>query len=143
MKYGTMVRELSGIASELSGIANELADLAEKLNKAEAAAPEIKIKVPEKVAESTPTEPALLQKAMLSVEEAGELLGVSRQLTYQLARRDDFPCLRIGRRMLIPRHKLIEWVDNHCGGKVVLKPEKDALKLAGIQNKINCLIMLR
>ena len=127
MKYGEIAEELSRFATELSesvselnGIIRELTDLAKKLNRIEATIPDIKIKVPEKVAESTPAEPVLPQPAMLSVEEAGELLGVSRQVAYQLARRDDFPCLRIGRRMLIPRHKLIEWVDNHCGGEVAL-----------------------
>ncbi len=106
------------IAKELCGIARELTDLAERLNRIEAAAPVVK--VPVRTPESTPAEPAQPQKTMLSVEEAGEMLGISRQLAYQLARRDDFPCLRIGRRMLIPRSKLIEWVDNHCGQEVIL-----------------------
>ena len=57
----------------------------------------------------------LTEEQKKKVEEAGEMLGISRQLAYQLANRDDFPCLRIGRRLLIPRSKLIEWVDNHCG----------------------------
>lgn len=127
MRYGTIARELNGFASELGGFASELSklaleltDLADKLNRIETATPEIRIQLPEKVTEGTPVEPILPLKGMLSVEEAGELLGVSRQLAYQLARRDDFPCLRIGRRMLIPRHKLIEWVDNHCGREMIL-----------------------
>lgn len=106
------------IAKELCGIARELTDLAERLNKIEAATPVIRFSG--KVAESPPSEAAQPQKMMLSVEEAGELLGVSRQLAYQLANRDDFPCLRIGRRMLIPRNKLLEWVNNHCGQEVIL-----------------------
>ena len=57
----------------------------------------------------------LTEEQKKKVEEAGEMLGISRQLAYQLANRDDFPCLRIGRRLLIPRSKLIEWVDNHYG----------------------------
>lgn len=111
MRYGD-------IAKELYGIAHELTDLAERLNKSEAAIPAIR--VPDKTLESSPAEFAQPPKAMLSVEEAGELLGISRQLAYQLANRDDFPCLRIGRRMLIPRNKLLEWVDNHCGQEVIL-----------------------
>ena len=103
MRYGD-------IAKELCGIARELTDLAERLSKIEAATPEVNLA-------SGAEQP---QKTMLSVEEAGEMLGISRQLAYQLANRDDFPCLRIGRRMLIPRSKLIEWVDNHCGQEVIL-----------------------
>ena len=111
MRYGD-------IAKELCGIARELTDLAERLNKIDAATPVIK--VPVKAPESAPAESAQPQKTMLSVGEAGEMLGISRQLAYQLANRDDFPCLRIGKRMLIPRSKLIEWVDNHCGQEVIL-----------------------
>ena len=98
------------IAKELCGIARELTDLAERLSKIEAATPEINLA-------SGADQP---QKTMLSVEEAGEMLGISRQLAYQLANRDDFPCLRIGRRLLIPKSRLIEWVDNHCGQEVIL-----------------------
>ena len=101
-----MLLKYGDIAKELCGIARELTDLAERLNRIEAATPEINLA-------SGADQP---QKTMLSVEEAGEMLGISRQL----ANRDDFPCLRIGRRMLIPRSKLIEWVDNHCGQEVIL-----------------------
>ena len=98
MKYGDIARELCGIARELM-------NLAERLSKIEADTP--------KINPSFDTEQS--QKLMLSVEEAGELLGVSRQIAYQLIHRDDFPCLRIGRRALVPRHKLVEWINNHCG----------------------------
>ena len=108
--WGVYVLKYGDIAKELCGIARELTDLAERLNRIEAATPEINLA-------SGADQP---QKTMLSVEEAGEMLGISRQLAYQLANRDDFPCLRIGRRLLIPRSKLIEWVDNHCGQEVIL-----------------------
>ena len=111
MRYGD-------IAKELYGIARELTDLAERLNKIEAATPVIR--VPGNALEKSSAESAQPQKMMLSVEEAGKMLSISRQLAYQLANRDDFPCLRIGRRLLIPRSKLIEWVDNHCGQEVIL-----------------------
>ena len=101
-----MLLKYGDIAKELCGIARELTDLTERLNRIEAATPEINLA-------SGADQP---QTTLLSVEEAGEMLGISRQL----ANRDDFPCLRIGRRMLIPRSKLIEWVDNHCGQEVIL-----------------------
>ena len=46
------------------------------------------------------------EKLTLSVEEAGKLLGVSRQVAYQLIHREDFPTLHIGRRILVPRKQL-------------------------------------
>ena len=51
------------------------------------------------------------EKLTLSVEEAGKLLGVSRQIAYQLSRRADFPTLHIGRRVLVPRKQLEAWMD--------------------------------
>lgn len=56
------------------------------------------------------------EKLTLSVEEAGKLLGVSRQVAYQLSRRDDFPTLHIGRRVLVPRKQLEAWMDRNVSG---------------------------
>ncbi len=56
------------------------------------------------------------EKLTLSVEEAGKLLGVSRQVAYQLSRRSDFPTLHIGRRVLVPRKQLEEWMDRNVTG---------------------------
>ena len=61
----------------------------------------------------------MTEKLTLSVEEAGKLLGVSRQIAYQLSRRADFPTLHIGRRVLIPRKQLEEWMDRHVTGAEV------------------------
>lgn len=48
---------------------------------------------------------------VLTVEEAGEQLRISRSLAYQLARRfldtggrEGLPVLKLGRRMVVPRH---------------------------------------
>ena len=41
--------------------------------------------------------------AILTVEEAGRLLGIGRGLAYEAARRGDIPTLRIGRRLVVPR----------------------------------------
>ena len=56
----------------------------------------------------------MTEKLTLSVEEAGKLLGVSRQVAYQLSRRSDFPTLHIGRRVLVPKKQLEEWMDRNC-----------------------------
>ena len=56
------------------------------------------------------------EKLTLNLEEAGKLLGVSRQTAYLLTRRSDFPVLRIGRRILSPRKQLETWMDRHVNG---------------------------
>ncbi len=47
-------------------------------------------------------------KLTVSVEEAAELLGISRTLAYVLAARGELPVLRFGRRIVIPRRRLEE-----------------------------------
>lgn len=56
------------------------------------------------------------EKLTLSVEEAGKLLGVSRQVAYQLIHRPDFPTLHIGRRVLVPKKQLEVWMDRNVNG---------------------------
>jgi excisionase family DNA binding protein len=46
----------------------------------------------------------------LTVEQAAELLGVSRGLAYEAARRGQLPTIRLGRRLLVPRWRLLELV---------------------------------
>ena len=59
----------------------------------------------------------MTEKLTLSVEEAGKLLGVSRQVAYQLIHRADFPTLHIGRRILVPKKQLEIWMDRQVNGK--------------------------
>ncbi|MBT9143385.1 MAG: putative DNA-binding proteinA [Dehalococcoidia bacterium] len=48
---------------------------------------------------------------VLSVPEAGRLLGLSRSTSYALANSGELPCLRLGRRLVVPKaalEKLLE-----------------------------------
>jgi excisionase family DNA binding protein len=45
-------------------------------------------------------------RVTLTVEEAGQLLGIGRGLAYESARRGDIPTLRIGRRLVVPKAAL-------------------------------------
>ena len=47
----------------------------------------------------------------LTVPEVGEVLGISRAAAYELARSRGFPSLKIGTRILVPKDKLIKWID--------------------------------
>ncbi|MHB1930353.1 MAG: helix-turn-helix domain-containing protein [Acidimicrobiales bacterium] len=52
---------------------------------------------------------------VLTVEEAGQLLGISRGLAYELVRRGAIPSLRLGRRLVVPRRRLIAMVEDLDG----------------------------
>jgi excisionase family DNA binding protein len=43
----------------------------------------------------------------LTVEQAAKLLRISRGLAYEAARRGEIPTIRLGRRVLVPRAKLL------------------------------------
>jgi excisionase family DNA binding protein len=43
-------------------------------------------------------------KEVLTVSEAAEALGISRSLAYELVARQEIPSLRLGRRIVVPRH---------------------------------------
>jgi excisionase family DNA binding protein len=58
--------------------------------------------------ESAPPED---ERLVYTVPEAGRLLGLSRNGSYEAAKRGDIPTIRIGRRLLVPKvpfHRVIE-----------------------------------
>jgi excisionase family DNA binding protein len=44
-----------------------------------------------------------MQSATITVEEAGQALGVSRNSAYAAAQRGEVPVIKIGRRLLVPK----------------------------------------
>ncbi len=46
-------------------------------------------------------------RTTLTVEEAGQLLGVSRSSAYRAAARGELPTLRLGRRLIVPTGRLL------------------------------------
>lgn len=53
----------------------------------------------------------MAEKMVLTVEETREMLGIARPTVYQLVHRKDFPVIRIGRRILVPKKQLEDWID--------------------------------
>ncbi len=53
----------------------------------------------------------LSERLALSVEEAGSLLGISRDLAYELVARRELPSVRLGRQLVVPRRALVEALD--------------------------------
>lgn len=53
----------------------------------------------------------------ISVEQAGELLGIGRDAAYQAVRAGTIPALRIGRYWRVPRSALLRMIDGQAGPK--------------------------
>ena len=54
----------------------------------------------------------------LNADTVGKVLGVSPASTYELMYEPDFPMLRVGSRMVVPKEQFIQWVNEHTGGGV-------------------------
>lgn len=52
----------------------------------------------------------------LSAEEVAQVLGISRANAYALMHSKGFPTLKIGKRMTVPKDKLIEWMEKQLAG---------------------------
>lgn len=52
----------------------------------------------------------------LNADMVADLLGISHAGTYELMHEKDFPVLRIGSRMVVPREDFKRWAETHTGG---------------------------
>ena len=50
--------------------------------------------------------------------DEARVLGVSPSSGYELMHEPDFPVLRVGSRMLVPKEKYIRWAEAHKGGAI-------------------------
>ena len=48
--------------------------------------------------------------AVLNANQLAAALGISRAGAYQLLKTGSFPSRRIGKRLLVPKDKLIDWI---------------------------------
>ena len=53
---------------------------------------------------------------MLNAETLVKVLGVAPSSAYELMHDKDFPTLKIGNRLVIPKEDFIAWVRSHTGG---------------------------
>lgn len=51
---------------------------------------------------------------MITVDQVGEILGISRSTAYELAHSADFPHMYVGKRILVPRDRFFAWIDQKC-----------------------------
>ena len=53
----------------------------------------------------------------LNAEEVARVLGISRANAYTLMHSKNLPTLTIGKRMVVPRDKLLAWMDDQMRKK--------------------------
>lgn len=49
----------------------------------------------------------------LRASDVAAVLSISRANAYNLLRRDDFPTLHIGKRMVVPKDRFIQWIEKN------------------------------
>lgn len=54
---------------------------------------------------------------MLNADQLAQVLGISRAGAYQLMHAKDFPTIRIGKRMVVPKEMLSKWLDEKLKSK--------------------------
>ena len=52
----------------------------------------------------------------LNAATVAKVLGIAPSSSYELMHEKDFPTLRIGSRMVVPKEKFIQWVEEHTKG---------------------------
>ena len=52
----------------------------------------------------------------LNAELVAKVLGVSPSSGYELMHEADFPILKVGSRMVVPKEKFVEWVERNTSG---------------------------
>lgn len=57
--------------------------------------------------------PLFLNAAMVA-----KVLGIASSSAYELLHEEDFPVLKIGNRLVVPKEKFIQWVEQHTQGGV-------------------------
>ena len=52
----------------------------------------------------------------LNAETMAKVLGIAPSSAYELMHEADFPVLKVGNRMVVPKEKFVEWVERHVDG---------------------------
>ena len=55
----------------------------------------------------------------LNAKTVAQVLGISAAGAYELLHREDFPVLRIGSRLVVPKEKFLSWIEGETGGSVL------------------------
>ena len=52
----------------------------------------------------------------LNAATVAKVLGISPSSSYELMHEPDFPVLKVGSRLVVPKEKFVEWVLRHTQG---------------------------
>ena len=52
----------------------------------------------------------------LNAATVAKVLGIAPSSSYELIHEKNFPTLRIGNRIVVPKEAFIQWVEQHTGG---------------------------
>ena len=52
----------------------------------------------------------------LNAETVAKVLGIAPSSAYELMHEANFPVLKVGNRMVVPKGKFVEWVQRHTSG---------------------------
>ena len=53
----------------------------------------------------------------LNADTVAKTLGISPSSGYELMHEKDFPALRVGNRIVVPKENFIRWVEQQTGGE--------------------------
>ena len=52
----------------------------------------------------------------LNAKMVAQVLGIAPSSVYELMHESSFPVLKIGSRMVVPKEKFVQWVEQNTGG---------------------------
>lgn len=52
----------------------------------------------------------------LNAETVAKVLGIAPSCSYELMHEVGFPVLKVGSRMVVPKEKFVQWVEEHTQG---------------------------
>lgn len=70
-------------------------------------------------------------KLTITVPEAGQLLGVSRNKAYELARDGIIPTISLGRKLVVPKSRFLAWVNGGQSNELELTLPQNGAEEAG------------
>lgn len=59
-----------------------------------------------------------MERLTLTPEDVQHLMGIGRSGAYALFNREDFPTIRIGRRLLVSRDAFLRWLEAKTADKI-------------------------
>lgn len=65
------------------------------------------------------------ERATLTVDEAARILGISRNSAYQGVLTGEIPCIKIGRRILVPKAALMKLLESAHQSQEMTGPRSD------------------